>query len=234
MRRRPRSPDNPISVRSTGVGVSWSTSDGRRWRGFARLCAEARAPRGARRRDLRDGPRRRRQRGLHARRCGGPVAVWLGRWDVARAGDFAKDEYEWYFGWSDIEPCFQEHVHTTSKVLIPGMGNVLSRIWSVRGWAMPPSTTARVRWRVRPSCWRTMPMPRMPYLLCRMLGLGEAWTDRSMPYSRRAVDALYSDDTDRNVRKAAEELRRVLKPGGIFMSVSGVVRGLTTAVHRNV
>ena len=38
------------------------------------------------------------------------------------------------------------------------------------------------------------------------------------------MDALYlSDETDGNVRKAAEELRRVLKPGGIFMSVSGVV-----------
>ena len=30
---------------------------------------------------------------------------------------------EWYFGWPDIKPYFQEHVHTTSKVLIPGMGN---------------------------------------------------------------------------------------------------------------
>ncbi len=38
-------------------------------------------------------------------------------------GDFAMEEYEWYFGWPDIKPYFQEHVHTTSKVLIPGMGN---------------------------------------------------------------------------------------------------------------
>ena len=76
----------------------------------------------------RDGPRRSlRQRGRHARRCGGPIAVrhqgLLGRPGTERLGDFDAEAYEWYFGWPDIKPHFQEHVHTTSKVLIPGMGN---------------------------------------------------------------------------------------------------------------
>ena len=63
-------------------------------------------------------------------------------------------------------------------------------------------------------------------LLCRdARALDEAWTGAfDAILEKGCLDALYlSDETDGNVRKAAEELRRVLKPGGIFMSVSGVV-----------
>ena len=42
-------------------------------------------------------------------------------------GDFDKDGYEWYFGWSEIKPLFQQHVPSdtsaTTKLLMPGMGN---------------------------------------------------------------------------------------------------------------
>ena len=63
-------------------------------------------------------------------------------------------------------------------------------------------------------------------LLCRdARALDEAWTGAfDAILEKGCLDALYlSDDTDGYVRKAADELRRVLKPGGIFVSVSGVV-----------
>jgi len=144
-------------------------------------------------------------------------------------GDFASEEYEWYFGWSDIKPYFQEHVDTTSKVLIPGMGNdplLLDLVGAGYGDITAFDYSEGAVARQAELLAYDANAEDVVTLLCRdARALDEAWTDAfDAILEKGCLDALYlSDDTDGNVRKAAEELRRVLKPGGIFVSVSGVV-----------
>ena len=144
-------------------------------------------------------------------------------------GDFAKEAYEWYFGWPDIKPYFQEHVHTTSKVLIPGMGNdplLLDLVGAGYGDITAFDYGEGAVARQAELLAYDSHAEDVVTLLCRdARALDEAWTGAfDAILEKGCLDALYlSDDTDGNVRKAAEELRRVLKPGGIFMSVSGVV-----------
>ena len=144
-------------------------------------------------------------------------------------GDFAKEEYEWYFGWPEVKPYFQEHVHTTSKVLIPGMGNdplLLDLVGAGYGDITAFDYSKGAVARQAELLAYDANAEDVVTLLCRdARALDEAWTGAfDAILEKGCLDALYlSDDTDGNVRKAAEELRRVLKPGGIFMSVSGVV-----------
>ena len=144
-------------------------------------------------------------------------------------GDFDEEAYEWYFGWPDIKPYFQEHVHTTSKVLIPGMGNdplLLDLVGAGYGDITAFDYSEGAVARQAELLAYDANAEDAVTLLCRdARALDEAWTGAfDAILEKGCLDALYlSDDTDGNVRKAAEELRRVLKPGGIFMSVSGVV-----------
>ena len=144
-------------------------------------------------------------------------------------GDFDEEAYEWYFGWPDIKPYFQEHVHTTSKILIPGMGNdplLLDLVGAGYGDITAFDYSEGAVARQAELLAYDANAEDAVTLLCRdARALDEAWTGAfDAILEKGCLDALYlSDDTDGNVRKAAEELRRVLKPGGIFMSVSGVV-----------
>ena len=154
-------------------------------------------------------------------------------------GDFSKDEYEWYFGWSEIKPYFQDHVPipeanadddtSTTKILIPGMGNdpllldlVGAEYRDITAFDYSEGAVER----------QTELLSYDPNaedavtLLCRdARALDDAWTNAfDAILEKGCLDALYlSDETDGNAARAAEELHRVLKPGGIFMSVSGVV-----------
>mmetsp|Transcript_22563 Transcript_22563/g.64916 ORF Transcript_22563/g.64916 Transcript_22563/m.64916 type:complete len:256 (+) Transcript_22563:102-869(+) len=149
-------------------------------------------------------------------------------------GDFDKDEYEWYFGWSEIKPFFQQHVpipdaSDRTKLLIPGMGNdplLLDLVGAgYRDITAFDYSEGAVERQTELLSYDSNAEDAVA-LLCRdARALDEDWTNAfDAILEKGCLDALYlSDESDGNVVKSAEELHRVLKPGGIFMSVSGVV-----------
>jgi SAM-dependent methyltransferase len=149
-------------------------------------------------------------------------------------GDFDKDEYEWYFGWSEIKSFFQDHVPIpgdgeTTKLLIPGMGNdpiLLDLVGAgYRDITAFDYSEGAVERQSELLSYDSSAKETVT-LLCRdARALDEEWTNEfDAILEKGCLDALYlSDETDGNVERAAEELHRVLKPGGVFMSVSGVV-----------
>lgn len=150
-------------------------------------------------------------------------------------GDFSKDEYEWYFGWSEIKPYFQEHVpvpdadDATTKILIPGMGNdplLLDLVGAgYRDITAFDYSEGAVGRQTELLSYDSNAEDAVT-LLCRdARALDDEWTNAfDVILEKGCLDALYlSDETDGNVARAADELHRVLKPSGIFMSVSGVV-----------
>uniref|UniRef100_A0A7S0FHE1 Methyltransferase domain-containing protein n=1 Tax=Minutocellus polymorphus TaxID=265543 RepID=A0A7S0FHE1_9STRA len=161
-------------------------------------------------------------------------------WDAMYQGygDFDKDEYEWYFGWSEIKPFFQQHVpipdagdttKTRHKLLIPGMGNdplLLDLVGAgYRDITAFDYSEGAVERQTELLSYDSNAEDAVA-LLCRdARALDEDWTNAfDAILEKGCLDALYlSDESDGNVVKSAEELHRVLKPGGIFMSVSGVV-----------
>ena len=163
-------------------------------------------------------------------------------WDgmYSGMGDFSSQEYQWYYGWSDIRKHFTQYVPLPSpesssfseevdsvKILVPGMGNdpILLDLIS----AGYKNITA--------FDYSEGAVERQSELLSYDAAAGDAvelhhmdaralkleWTGTfDAILEKGCLDALYLSG-DGNVETAAEELRRVLKPGGVFVSVSGVV-----------
>ena len=147
-------------------------------------------------------------------------------------GDLPGDEYSWYYGWEKIRPHVQPHISSSSskrgdRILIPGVGNdpILLDMLSA-GYteltAQDYSQHAIERQRdllshhrggggVSLSCGDVRKLPA-------------EW--RENPFDviieKGLLDAVYLSG-DGQVERAVRSLSRALKPGGIFVSISGVV-----------
>lgn len=157
-------------------------------------------------------------------------------WDdvYSGQGDFPADEYSWYFGWETLGQHVRRYLplmtHTgeLTNILVPGIGNDPILIDLVRAgyrrltaqdyskaavdrqndllWYEPKSLTEDI-----------------DVLVGNVKSLPSEWTDKfDGVIEKGLLDAVYLSG-DGQVEKAVEELQRVIKPGGILISVSGVV-----------
>jgi len=164
--------------------------------------------------------------------------VYLGR------GDFPAEEYSWYFGWKVIEKYVREYIPVTKKadsddegdneetshILCPGIGNDSLLVDLFKGkykklTAFDYSEHAIERqkdllsYQLSAKAFDTIDLHAMD---ARKLPNPD-WNDRfDAIIEKGALDAIYLSG-DGNVELAVENLHRVLKPGGICVSVSGVV-----------
>lgn len=155
-------------------------------------------------------------------------------------GDFPMDEYQWYFGFEEYGKFVQAHVPSkNAEILIPGIGNdpilldLLQKGYN-RLTATDYSEFAIDRQQ------DLLSHERYPFVLelddedCNendatvllqmdARKMPPQWTQKfDTIIEKGALDAIYLSG-DGNVELAATEFERVLKPGGILISVSGVV-----------
>jgi len=167
--------------------------------------------------------------------------VYLGR------GDFPAEEYSWYFGWEILESYVKEYIPTVTDnsatggsspvhILCPGVGNdrilvdlyrsklctritafdysehAIERQRDLLSFELPAKTKTTIDNDIIDL--HTMDARKLP---------NPDWNERfDAVIEKGALDAIYLSG-DGNVERAVAELGRVLKPGGIFLSISGVV-----------
>lgn len=155
--------------------------------------------------------------------------VYLGR------GDFPAEEYSWYFGWETMETYVKEFIPTSNEegpthILCPGVGNEpllvdLYKAKYTRLTAFDYSEHAVERQEDLLSF--ELPSSAMDIIELHAMDARKLpdpdWNDRfDAIIEKGALDAIYLSG-DGNVERSILALFRVLKPGGIFLSVSGVV-----------
>lgn len=157
-------------------------------------------------------------------------------WDdvYSGRGDFPATEYSWYFGWETLGQHVRRYLppitHTgeSTNILIPGIGNDPLLIDLIRAGyrtltAQDYSVAALER--QNDLLWYEPKSMTQDIDLCvgNVKNLPSEWADRfNGVIEKGLLDAVYLSG-DGQVEKAAEELHRVIKPGGILISVSGVV-----------
>ena len=154
-------------------------------------------------------------------------------------GDFDSEEYSWYFGFDTIKPILMEYMplppkkqersqeQVPIKVLVPGVGNdgTLLDLYNF-GYhdivAFDYSSNAIERQQELLS-FNSKASEDVELLVRDARELDDEWTGSfDMILEKGALDAVFLSG-EGNVEKAVDELKRVLKTGGYFMSVSGVV-----------
>jgi len=156
-------------------------------------------------------------------------------------GDFSQEEYSWYYSWDTVKPYFTKYVpppppskslksefSNIPKILIPGIGNdgILLDLYSA-GYtnitAFDYSANAIDR---QHDLLYTNPraLKNIDLYVKDARNLNETnWIEKfDVIFEKGALDAIYLSG-DGNVEMAVQEFTSVLKVGGIFMSVSGVV-----------
>jgi SAM-dependent methyltransferase len=143
-------------------------------------------------------------------------------------GDFPKDEYSWYYGWDTLKPLFTQAIPSKdARILCPGIGNdiILLDLWGA-GYhqltAFDYSEHAVERQQDLLS-WEPKALEQVEILQRDARTLDPEWTGSfDCILEKGALDAIYLSG-DGHVEQAVAELQRVLRPGGILVSVSGVV-----------
>jgi SAM-dependent methyltransferase len=158
------------------------------------------------------------------------VAQPFGRqeyWENLYKDQDAEESFSWYAGWNDLEPFISEWISPAHKVLIPGVGidSLITDMYDadyeqLTAFDYAPESIAHCQHMLGPD---------------REVDLRTA-DARDLPYASESFDAvidkgtldavfLAGDDTDErldSLTRAISELARVLKPGGIFFSLSGI------------
>jgi SAM-dependent methyltransferase len=160
-------------------------------------------------------------------------------WDdmYSGMGDFSSEEYSWYFGWGEIKSYFTEYAplplkkrntkQQEPKILIPGIGNdsILLDLYNY-GYknitAFDYSESAIERQKDLLS-YNNQAMNDIKLQVCDARTLEDEWEQSfDLIFEKGALDAIYLSG-DGFINMAVDELTRVIKVGGVFMSVSGVV-----------
>lgn len=164
-------------------------------------------------------------------------------------GDFSSEEYSWYFGWGEIKPYFVDYApqplkksnkkkkkgdndtnnrtEMEPKMLVPGIGNdgILLDLYNY-GYsditAFDYSQSAIDR-QIELLSYNSQASDDIKLKVRDGRELDADW-ERTFDiiFEKGALDAIYLSG-DGYVDLAVEELTRVIKQAGIFISVSGVV-----------
>jgi SAM-dependent methyltransferase len=153
-------------------------------------------------------------------------------------GSFPADEYSWYFGFDAYQRIVNDYVEDkTVPILIPGIGNdplILTLLQ--KGYTNVTATDYSEH-----AIERQTDLLSYQYsdhtveLRCMdARAMDATWTDQfSVILEKGALDAIYLSG-DGNLELTVLEFERILKPGGILISVSGVVpEELRRQVFRN-
>ena len=143
-------------------------------------------------------------------------------------GDFPKDEYSWYYGFDVVKPHLVQAVPSKdARILLPGIGNdpILLDLWgsNYRDLTAFDYSKHAVGRQADILSWEPKALEQVTVLQRDARHLDPEWTDSfDAILEKGALDAIYLSG-DGNVEQAVEEFERILKPGGIVVSVSGVV-----------
>ena len=150
-------------------------------------------------------------------------------WDdvYAGRGDFPADCYSWYYGWDVLGKHVKEHIpKKNQRILVPGVGNDSILVDLVQAGyknLVGQDYSEHAVERQEDLLFQIVDATTVEMQQGDVTNLPDKWTGSfDAVIEKGLLDAVYLSG-DGNVEKAAEELFRVLKPGGILLSVSGVV-----------
>jgi SAM-dependent methyltransferase len=149
-------------------------------------------------------------------------------WEGLYKEQDAASDFSWYAGWKDLEPFVSEWITPDQKVLIPGVGidSLITDMYDVgytqlAAFDYAPESIAH--------CQRMLGADRKVDLRTADARDLHVYASESFDavIDKGTLDAVFLAGDDKEERldsltRAISELARVLKPGGIFFSLSGI------------
>ena len=149
-------------------------------------------------------------------------------------GDFDSEEYSWYFGFDTIKKYFLEYMpipdkksEEKMKMLIPGVGNDSTLLdlykFGYRDIVAFDYSKNAIERQQELISYDSSAIEDIELLVRDARELDDEWTDSfDIIFEKGGLDAIYLSGPG-NVELAVQELKRVIKSSGYFVSVSGVV-----------